>query len=152
MSVEERLAELGVTLPEVRPPLAVYRPAVRTGNLVYVSGQIASSGGELVHPGTLGVDVSVEQGREAARTAGINALAAASALIGGLDSLRVVRLVGYVASAADFFEQPAVVDGASELLRDAFGEERGVGSRLALGVASLPARSSVEVELILEVS
>jgi enamine deaminase RidA (YjgF/YER057c/UK114 family) len=152
MSVEERLQELGVTLPEARPPLAVYRPAVRTGNLVYVSGQVASRDGAVVHPGTLGVDVSVDEGREAARVAVINALAAARGVVRDLDALRVVRLVGYVASAAEFHEQPAVIDGASEFLRDAFGEELGVGSRLALGVASLPARSPVELELILEVS
>ena len=152
MSVEERLQELGVVLPEVRPPLAVYRPAVRSGNLVYVSGQLPTRDGEMVHPGTLGVDVSVEQGYEAARVATINALAAAKSVLGSLEGARIVRVVGYVASAPGFHDQPAVVNGGSELLRDAFGEERGVGARLALGVASLPARSSVEIELILEVA
>jgi enamine deaminase RidA (YjgF/YER057c/UK114 family) len=152
VSVEERLQELGVVLPEVRPPLAVYRPAVRSGNLVYVSGQLPTRDGEMVHPGTLGVDVSVEQGYEAARVATINALAAAKSVLGSLEGARIVRVVGYVASAPGFHDQPAVVNGGSELLRDAFGEERGVGARLALGVASLPARSSVEIELILEVA
>ena len=150
MSVADRLAELGVELAEPVRPLAVYRPAVRTGKLVYVSGQVASRGGEIVHPGTLGAGVSVDEGREAARAAVINALAAANALLGGLEDARVVRLVGYVASTPQFHDQPGVIDGASELLRDAFGEEAGVGTRLALGVTSLPANSPVEIELILE--
>ncbi|MEZ4501665.1 MAG: RidA family protein [Dehalococcoidia bacterium] len=152
MSVEDRLQELGVTLPEVRPPLAVYRPAVRSGNMVYVSGQLPTRDGAMVHPGTLGVDVSAEQGYEAARVATINALAAAKSVLGTLEGARVVRVVGYVASAAGFHDQPAVVNGGSELLRDAFGEEQGIGARLALGVASLPAGASVEIELILEVA
>ena len=152
MSVVARLAELGVELPEASPPLALYRPAVRTGNLVYVSGQVASRAGEIVYPGRLGDGVTAEQGREAARVTAINALAAASGLLGSLDGLRVVRVVGYVACAPDFHDQPAVINGASELLRDVFGEDRGVGSRLALGVAALPGRSPVELELILELT
>ena len=152
MSVADRLAELGVDLPEVRPPLALYRPAVRSGSLVYVSGQVASRDGDIVHPGRLGDGVTVDQGQEAARAAAINALAAAGGLIGSLEGLRVVRVVGYVACTPDFHDQPAVINGASELLRDVFGEERGVGSRLALGVAALPARSAVELELILELT
>ena len=150
MSVEERLNELGIELPAPRQPLAVYRPAVRSGNLVYVSGQVAAGADGIVHPGTLGDTVSIDEGREAARVATINALAAANALLGGLEGVRVVRLVGYVASTPDFHDQPAVIDGASELLRDILGEDAGVGSRLALGVTSLPVRSPVELELILE--
>lgn len=150
MSVEERLNELGIELPAPRQPLAVYRPAVQSGNLVYVSGQVAAGADGIVHPGTLGDTVSVDEGREAARVATINALAAANALLGGLEGVRVVRLVGYVASTPDFHDQPAVIDGASELLRDILGEDAGVGSRLALGVTSLPVRSPVELELILE--
>lgn len=150
MSVKERLSELGIELPAPRQPLAIYRPAVQTGNLVYVSGQVAAGADGIVHPGTLGDTVSVEQGREAARVATINALAAANALLGGLEGVRVVRLVGYVASTSDFNDQPAVIDGASELLRDILGEDAGVGSRLALGVTSLPAQSPVEIELMLE--
>ncbi len=125
---------------------------MRSGHLVYVSGQIASRDGEVVHPGRLGAGVTVEQGQEAARAAVINALAAAHELLGGLEDARVVRLVGYVDSAPDFHDQPAVIDGASELLRDLFGEDAGVGTRLALGVTALPANSPVELELILEVS
>ncbi len=151
MSVAERLSELGITLPAAAAPLAVYRPAVRAGRLVYVSGQIASRDGEVVHPGRLGAGVTVEQGQEAARAAVINALAAAHELLGGLEDARVVRLVGYVDSTPDFHDQPAVINGASELLRDLFGEDAGVGTRLALGVTALPANSPVELELILEV-
>ncbi len=152
MSVADRLAELGVELPEARPPLALYRPAVRAGNLVYVSGQVATRDGEIVHPGRLGDGVTTEQGQEAARVTAINALAAANGLLGSLDGLRVVRIVGYVACTSDFHDQPAVINGASELLRDVFGEEHGVGSRLALGVTALPARTPVELELILELT
>ncbi len=149
MSVAERLAEQGIALPSPSA-LALYRPAVRTGNLVFVSGQVAMRGGAILHPGRLGEAVSVEQGREAARVCTINALGAANALLGSLEGVRVVRAVGYVACAPTFTEHPQVVNGASELLRDLLGEERGVGARLALGVASLPLDSPVELELILE--
>jgi enamine deaminase RidA (YjgF/YER057c/UK114 family) len=117
---------------------------------VYVSGQVATRDGAIVHPGRLGDDVTVEQGQEAARVCALNALAAANELIGDLEQARVIRAVGYVASTPEFTEQPAVVNGASELLRDVLGEERGVGTRLALGVTSLPANSPVELELIVE--
>lgn len=152
MTVAARLAELGVTLPVVTPPLAVYRPATRAGNLVFVSGQLPMRDGAVVHPGRLGDEVTVEQAYEAARVCAINALAAAQSLIGDLEGVRLVRTVGYVAGTPDFTNQPAVVNGASELLRDIFGEDRGIGARLALGVASLPLGAAVEVELLLEVS
>lgn len=152
MTVKQRLAELGLVLPAVAPPpLAVYRPAVRSGPYLHVSGQLASRDGAIVHPGTVGVDVTVEQGQEAARVACLNALAAARDAVDSLDALRVVRLVGYVAATAAFSEHPAVVNGASELLRDVLGEQRGIGARAALGVASLPARTPVEIELLFEV-
>jgi enamine deaminase RidA (YjgF/YER057c/UK114 family) len=149
VSVADRLTEHGITLPNPSA-LALYRPATRAGNLVYVSGQVAMRDGAIVHPGCLCAGVTTEQGREAARACTINALGAAHALLGSLERVRVVRAVGYVASAPDFVDQPAVVNGASELLRDLLGEERGVGARLALGVASLPVNSPVELELILE--
>jgi enamine deaminase RidA (YjgF/YER057c/UK114 family) len=152
MSVESRLTELGIELTEAAAPLAIYRPAVRTGQHVYVSGQIASKGGAVMHPGHLGGDVTVEQGPEAARVACVNALAATRGLLGSLEGLRVVRLVGYVACTPDFDQQPAVVNGASELLQDVFGVEHGIGARLALGVAALPARSPVEIEVLFEVA
>jgi len=150
MSIDARLAELGVTLPEAPTPLAIYRPAVRTGQYVFVSGQLATRDGATVHPGVLGNGVAIEDGKEAARVATINALAAARGILGSLEGLRVIRLVGYVACTPDFHDHPQVVNGASELLRDLFGEERGVGVRLAFGVASLPARSPVEIELLFE--
>ena len=106
--------------------------------------------GAVVHPGHLGNEVSIEQGFEAARVCAVNGLGALHDLLGSLEDLRLTRAVGYVASTADFSDQPAVVNGASELLRDMFGEERGVGARVAFGVASLPARSPVELELLME--
>jgi len=151
MSVESRLAELGIELPEPAAPLAIYRPAVRTGQHVYVSGQIASKDGTVVHAGHLGGDVTVEQGQEAARIACINALAAARGLLDSLEDLRVIRLTGYVACTPHFDQQSAVINGASELLQEVFGVEHGVGARLALGVAALPARSPVEIEVLFEV-
>jgi len=151
VSTADRLKELGITLPEVTPPLAVYRPAVRTGNLIFVSGQLPLVDGQVLHPGKLGAEVSIEQGYEAARQAGINALAAAKSVHGSLDGLRVIRTVGYVASVPDFVTQPAVVNGASELFRDVLGEELGIGARLAFSVTSLPVNAPVEVEILLEV-
>lgn len=149
MSVAERLSTMGIVLPSPTA-LALYRPAVRAGSLVFVSGQLPLRDGAVLHRGRLGAGVSVEQGREAARAAAVNALGAAHALLGSLEAARVVRAVGYVACAPAFVDQPAVVNGASELLRDVFGEERGIGARLALGVASLPLNAPVELELILE--
>ncbi|MCK9486720.1 MAG: RidA family protein [Dehalococcoidia bacterium] len=151
MSVADRLQALGIELPSVTPPLAVYRPAVRSGNLVIVSGQVAIKDGALLYPGKLGDAVSVEQGQEAARACAVNALAAAHSLLGALDGVRVLRTIGYVASTPDFLQHPAVVNGASELFRDVLGEEHGVGARCAFGVAALPMDSPVEVEVMLEV-
>lgn len=151
MTIAERLTELGVTLPVATPPLAVYRPASRAGNLVFISGQLPTVDGQVVHPGHLGANVSIEEGYAAARVCAINALAAAQALLGSLEAVRLVRTVGYVAGTPEFTSQPAVVNGASELLRDIFGEERGIGARLALGVTALPLGAAVEVELLLEV-
>ena len=150
MTVASRLEELGITLPQGVAPLALYRPAVRAGDLVYVSGQLAIREGQTVHPGRLGAEISVEQGREAARIAAINALAVANDLLPSIDRIRVVKLVGYVACTPEFHDQPAVINGASELLRDVLGEQAGVGARLALGVTALPANSPVEIELTIE--
>jgi len=149
-SPAERLAELGITLPEPAPA-GVYRPAIRTGNQIYVAGQLPMRDGALVHPGTLGDTVTVEQGYEAARVCAINALGAANALLGNLDDLRIIRGVGYVAATPDFTEHPAVVNGASEFLKDVFGDERGLGARVAFGVASLPLGAAVEFELLMEI-
>ena len=151
VSMEERLRELGIVLPEPPGAIAMYRPALRTGPWVLVSGQLAMRAGAIVHPGRLGEQLTVEAGREAAHVAALNTLAAVRALRGDLEGLRVVRLVGYVASAPEFEQHPAVLNAASELLRDVFGEEAGVGTRLALGVTSLPLQSPVELELMLEI-
>ena len=150
MSVAERLEELGLALPPPPPPVGMYRAALRSGHWLMVSGQLPMRDGAIVHPGHVAGDEDIEAGREAARVATLNALSAIEALHGGLDGLRVVRLVGYVASAPDFTAHPAVINGASELLRDLFGEEHGVGTRLALGVAALPLGAAVEIDLILE--
>lgn len=151
MTVADRLKELGIELPKVNPPMAVYRPAVRSGNLVIVSGQVAMKDGSLLHPGKLGANVTLEQGYEAARACGVNCLAAANALLGSLEGVRVLRTIGYVASTPTFTRHPDVVNGASELFRDVLGEENGIGARCAFGVAALPADSPVEVEVMLEV-
>ena len=150
-SVEVRLEELGFTLPDPPGALAMYRPALQSGPYVFVSGQVAMRDGAIVHPGTVGAQQTVETAREAAQVATLNALAAVKALRGSLEGLRVVRLTGYVAATPDFGEHPQVINAASELLRDAFGEEAGVGTRLALGVSSLPLQSPVELALELEV-
>ena len=151
MSVAERLSELGFELPPPAAPVGTYRAALRSGNWILTSGQLAMRNGTIVYAGRLGAEQEIEAGREAAQLATLNALAAVHTLHGSLDGLRVVRLVGYVASTPEFTRHPTVVDGASELLRELFGEEAGVGTRLALGVASLPLNSPVEVDLILEV-
>ena len=146
-----RLKELGVELPPATGALAVYRPAVRTGNLIFVSGQIAMKDGAIMTPGHLGTDVTVEQGYAAARQCALNALAAIVGLRGSLENLRLVRTVGYVAAAPEFKDHGAVVNGASELLRDIFGTGRGLGARTSIGIASLPLGTPVEVELLFEV-
>ncbi|WP_432928696.1 RidA family protein [Microbispora sp. CA-135349] len=148
---EERLAELGLTLPEVVPPLAAYVPAVRTGDYVYTSGQLPLVKGELGVTGKVGAEVSAEEAKEQARICAVNALAAIKALVGDLSQVvRIVKVVGYVASAPGFTGQPQVVNGASELLGEVFGEA-GRHARSAVGVAVLPLDAPVEVEVIAEV-
>ena len=150
MTASARLAELGIALPPVIAPLAAYIPAVRTGNLVYTSGQLPLERGELIHAGKVGSEVSPEQAKTAARTCALNALAAIEALV-GIDAVsRVVKLVGFVASAPGFTGQPGVVNGASEVLGEIFGDA-GAHARSAVGVAELPLNAPVEVELIVEV-
>ncbi len=151
MSASARLAELGVTLPTPAAPLAAYVPAVRTGNLVYTSGQLPLVGGEVTHAGKVGAEVTPEAAKTAARTCALNALAAIHALV-GIDSVtRVVKVVGFVASVPGFNGQPGVVNGASEFLGEVFGDA-GTHARSAVGVAELPLDAPVEVELIVEVS
>jgi enamine deaminase RidA (YjgF/YER057c/UK114 family) len=145
-----RLAELGITLPAVAKPLAAYVPAVRTGDLVYTSGQLPLQSGDLTHIGKVGAEVPPEQGKVAARTCALNALAVIDALVGIDAVVRVVKVVGFVASAPGFNGQPAVVNGASEFLGEVFGEA-GSHARSAVGVSELPLDAPVEVELIVEV-
>jgi enamine deaminase RidA (YjgF/YER057c/UK114 family) len=147
----ERLAGLGLTLPPVTAPLAAYVPAVRTGVFVYVSGQVPVVDGKLPATGKVGAEVSAADAAGLARTCALNAIAAAAAAAGGLDRIRrIVKVTGFVASAPGFNGQPQVVNGASELLIEVFGEE-GRHARSAVGVAELPLDAPVEVELIAEV-
>lgn len=148
---EERLADLGIELPEVVPPLAAYVPVVRTGGHVYTSGQLPLVKGELSVTGKVGAEVSPEEAKEQARICAVNALAAIRSLVGDLSQVvRIVKVVGFVASAPGFTGQPQVVNGASELLGEVFGEA-GVHARSAVGVAVLPLDAAVEVEVIAEV-
>ncbi|MCW2133784.1 RidA family protein [Arthrobacter sp. VKM Ac-2550] len=154
-AVEERLAELGLTLPEVVAPVAAYVPAVVSGDYVYTSGQLPMVNGELAAKGKVGnvsSSVSAEQAKELAATCAVNALAAVKSVIGDLDRVtRIVKVVGFVSSETDFTGQPGVINGASELLGKVFGEA-GAHARSAVGVAVLPLDSPVEVELIAEFS
>ncbi|BBA98253.1 hypothetical protein RVR_4378 [Actinacidiphila reveromycinica] len=150
--VASRLADLGLTLPEVVPPLAAYQPAVRSGAYVFTSGQLPMVAGKLPVTGKVGAEVSPEQAKELAATCALNALAAVRSVAGDLDRIaRVVKVVGFVASAPDFTGQPAVVNGASELLGAVLGD-RGVHARSAVGVAVLPLDAPVEVEIQVELA
>ena len=151
MTARQRLVELGIELPPVAAPVAAYIPAVRTGSLVYTSGQVPmKAGGGFALTGKVGEEVAAEDAKAAARTCALQALAAVDALV-GLDAVaRVVKVVGFVASAPGFTGQPGVVNGASELLGEVFGEA-GQHARSAVGVAELPGGVPVEVELIVEV-
>jgi enamine deaminase RidA (YjgF/YER057c/UK114 family) len=150
MNASARLGQLGVALPELVAPLASYVPAVRTGNLVYTSGQLPIAEGELAGTGKVGADVSPEDAKAMARLCALNALAAVNSLV-GIDAVtRVVKVVGFVASAAGFNGQPGVVNGASDLLAEVFGDQ-GAHARSAVGVSELPLDAPVEVELIVEV-
>ncbi|MFC9971798.1 RidA family protein [Spirillospora sp. NPDC127200] len=151
-SPEDRLRELGLELPDVAAPLASYVPTARTGSLVYTAGQLPLVKGELPVTGKVGAEVTAEQAAEQARVCALNAIAAVKAEIGDLAKVvRVVKVVGFVASAPDFYGQPQVVNGASDLLGEVFGEA-GVHARSAVGVGVLPRNAPVEVELIVEVS
>jgi enamine deaminase RidA (YjgF/YER057c/UK114 family) len=149
---EERLQELGVSLPAPAVPVAAYVPCVRTGSLVYVSGQVPVLDGKPSHLGHLGDNVDLEDGRAAARTCAVNVLAALKAELGELSRVRrVVKVTGFVASTPDFTDHPKVINAASELFGDAFGDA-GRHARAAIGVAALPLGAPVEVEAIVEVA
>ena len=150
-AVEDRLAGLGRTLPGVAAPVAAYVPAVRSGDYVFTSGQLPIVDGSLAATGKVGAEVSAEDAKQLAATCVLNALAAIKAEIGDLDRVRrIVKVVGFVASTPDFTGQPGVVNGASELLGEVFGD-KGVHARSAVGVAVLPLDAPVEVELIVEI-
>ncbi len=151
MGAEARLVELGITIPEVVPPLAAYQPAARTGSLVFTAGQLPARSGEMLAIGKVGGEVTEEQAYECARQCALNALAAVKAEIGSLDQIkRVVKVVVFVASTPDFTGQPRVANGASELFGEVFGEA-GKHARSAVGVSVLPLDVPVEVEIVVEV-
>ncbi|MCS4490091.1 MULTISPECIES: RidA family protein [unclassified Corynebacterium] len=149
MRVSEKLAELGLSLPAVVPPLASYVPAVQVGNQVWTAGQLPMVDGVLPRTGKVGADLSVDEAYELARTSALNALSAADALV-GIDRIRrVFKVVGFVSSAPGFADQALVINGASHMIGDIFGDQ-GIHARSAVGVSDLPLNSPVEVELYLE--
>lgn len=150
-AVADRLAALGLTIPAPVTPAAAYVPAVRTGNLVFTAGQLPFVDGVLPLTGKVGADVTPEQGAELAQQCALNALAAVSTVVDVESIVRVVKVVGFVASDPSFTQQPVVVNGASNLLKAAFGDA-GSHARSAIGMAVLPFDAPVEVELIVEVS
>ncbi|MGO4604129.1 RidA family protein [Terrabacter sp. 2YAF2] len=151
-AVEDRLSELGLTVPEVVPPVAAYVPVVREGDLVFTSGQLPMVDGSLAATGKVGADVDAETAKSLAATCALNAIAAIKSEIGNLDAVtRVVKVVGFVASDPAFTGQPGVINGASELLVKAFGD-KGIHARSAVGVAALPLDAPVEVEVIVSVA
>jgi len=147
----QRLAELGLELPNVTPPLAAYVPAVRTGDHVYVSGQLPMIDGKLIATGKVGREIAPEQAKDLARRCALNAIAAVSALVDLARVVKVVKVVGFVASADGFTGQPGVINGASELFGEVFGDA-GRHARSAVGVSELPLGATVEVEVIVEVA
>ncbi|MBU1587734.1 MAG: RidA family protein [Actinobacteria bacterium] len=148
--IDERLAELGITIPAIAKPVAAYVPAVITGNLVYTSGQLPFVDGALPATGKVGAQVDPDAAKQLARQCVLNGLAAAHGVIGSLDRIiRVVKVVGFVASDPSFTGQPGVINGASELLGEIFGDA-GAHARSAVGVAVLPLDAPVEVEFVFE--
>lgn len=151
MSAEQRLTDLDITLPPAPPAAGLYLPAVRTGNLLFVSGQVPLHEGQPIARGKLGDEVSLEDGANLARQCALQALSIVRDHLGTLDGVsRVVRVGGFVASAAGFTDQPRVINGASQLLIDVFGDE-GKHARAAVGVAELPLGVPVEVEFVFEI-
>jgi enamine deaminase RidA (YjgF/YER057c/UK114 family) len=151
MTWSDRLTELGIRLPTVAPPAGAYVPALRSGSLVFTAGQVPFVDGKIAATGKVGAEISPEEAKAHARTCALNALAAVDALVGIDAVVRVVKVVGYVASAEGFTGQPTVLNGASELLGEIFGEA-GKHARSAVGVAELPLGVPVEVELTVEVA
>jgi enamine deaminase RidA (YjgF/YER057c/UK114 family) len=151
MTIEQKLTSLGLTLPQTPKPVAAYIPAIQVDNMVYTSGQIPVVAGELKFKGKLGREISKEQGYKAAKICALNALSAIKSVIGDLNRIeQIVKVVGFVASAEGFTDQPAVVNGASEFLKELFGEQ-GAHARSAVGMAELPLGAAVELEMIVKV-
>src|ERR1051325_6526157 len=151
MTVEDMLRQMGLELPEAPTPVASYVPTVRTGNLVFISGQVPREKGEMKYRGHIGAELTIDDGRAAARICALNALAALKKEIGDLDRVRrIVKVSGFVASSAGFTDQPKVIDGASTFLVELFGDI-GRHARAAVGVNELPLGAAVEVEMIVEV-
>ncbi len=150
-TVEARLSEQGLSVPEVAAPVAAYIPAVRTGNLIFTSGQLPMSQGELLATGIVGAGVDEDTAAKCATQCALNAIAAVKSVIGDLDKVvRVVKVVGFVASDPSFTNQPVVINAASAIFAQAFGDA-GVHARSAVGVPSLPRNAPVELEIIVEV-
>lgn len=151
--IDARLEELGIELPQVPPPAGAYVGVVQTGNLLFVAGQVPFWNGERRHIGKVGTDLTVEQGQEAAGVCALNILAQAKAALGGdLDRItRIVKLGGFVNSAPDFDQHPVVINGASNLIGEIFGEEIGAHARFAMGAGSLPFNVAVEIDAMIEV-
>ena len=150
MSIKEKLAEIGLTLPVAAAPVAAYVPAVRTGNLVFTAGQLPIVDGKVVITGKVGAEVTPEQAKEMAQICALNALAAIS-LVADIDQIeRVVRVGGFVNGVSGFVAIPQVINGASELLIKLFGEVNGKHARTAIGVAELPLNAPVEVEMVVQ--
>jgi len=150
MTIEERLAELGLVLPETPKPAGAYVPAASAGDLLFVSGQLPLVQGRLRWKGRVGEEVSLEEAKEAAGTAAVNGLSVIKSMVSLDEVVRIVKLTGYVASAPDFFDQPQVINGASELLEQVFGRA-GRHARAAVGVSALPLGAPVEIEMIVQV-
>ncbi len=151
MTPEEKLTALGIELPEIPKPLGSYVPFVRTGNLIFLSGMLPLKGGKLLKTGRVGESVTLDEATQYARTAAINALAVLRSAVGSLNKvMRCVKISGYVSSADDFVDQPRVVNGASDLIFEVFGEA-GRHSRVAVGVNVLPLNSPVEISFIFEI-
>lgn len=152
MGFEQRITALGLSVPEVAKPVAAYVPAIRIGDYVYTSGQVPFVNGELKYKGKVGGNVTAEEGYEAAKVCALNCLAAVKSVTGSLDTVeRIVKIGGFVSSAAGFHQQPKVVNGASELIGQIFGAA-GEHARSAVGVSELPLDAAVEIEMIVKIT
>lgn len=152
MDVYKKIKELGLEIPELPPKGGIYKPVKQVGNMLYVSGQGSTNKGLPIVVGKIGADRTIEEGQEAARMCALNALSTLHDYLGDLNKIKsLVKILAFVASADNFNQQPKVIDGASKLLADIFGEDNGIGARSAVGVNELPGNISVEIEFIFEI-